>query len=423
MCLTESLGDVMELDGALDEGQDETLHSYYKLYLGANVQEPVGYTPPVTYDKDVPTTSKLSKFIFKDGLETCAISKRLSQFRKMRKLGLFSLDVKPELAEAKVIELLKIYLYIKTNNGELKKISRLLRIAITICILHKISNDAYVSYAVQEHMRLKPFKSIFNSVLMQYTQVVQYWLHQTRNIRVYVVGECTYTPKNAAQIAEERQQIHWSVDKLLPFINVPCTKPDDYGHLFYSTLNEIMETVDAPPDVALLMMRYGATPRHPFSGIPHARISPANFLCQYIARLLKQEFMEQPIRETFKAVTENDEMQNLFKMLQYMLRADPYFIVTYTSMYNWNDGLDDKGYREIRPSTLRQEPSENQPTIDSRLRDHFLPPCLTESVSSLLRLSRYVIRGVLLQNRQLPDGIKLLQIPELLKPYLDLLLD
>ena len=133
--------------------------------------------------------------------------------------------------------------------------------------------------------------------------------------------------------------------------------------------------------------------------------------------------MGQPIRETFRAVTENVKIQNLCKMLQYMLRADPYFIVTYTSMYNWNDGLNDEGYREIQPSTLIQEVDENQSTIDLRLRDHFLPACLTESVPSLLRLSRYVIRGVLLQNKQLPDGIELLQIDELLKPYLDLLVD
>ena len=133
--------------------------------------------------------------------------------------------------------------------------------------------------------------------------------------------------------------------------------------------------------------------------------------------------MEQPIPETFKAVIENDRIQVLFKMLQYMLRADPYFIVTYTSMYNWNDGLNDEGYSEIRASTIQKTPHKTLRTIDSRLKDHFLPPCLTESVPSLLRLSRYVIRGVLLPNRQLPDGIDLLQIPELLKSYIDLLED
>ena len=286
---------------------------------------------------------------------------------------------------------------------------------------------------MKEYVWLKPKRLVLDSLLDKFTQYetvgntqdLQYYLHQTRKVRINCTGECTcsYKPENAAQIAEEGQDLSFSVNKLLPLVNFPYLKPDDVARLFHTALNTITETLDAPPDVALLMLRYGATPRHPFSGIPLARISPAKFVCRKIAKLLKENFLEQPIRETFTAVTENDEIQNLFQKLQYMLRADPYFIVTYTSMYNWNDGLNDEGYREIQPSTLIQEVDENQSTIDLRLRDHFLPACLTESVPSLLRLSRYVIRGVLLQNRQLPDGIKLLQIPELLKPYLDLLLD
>ena len=99
---------MIEFDEPFDEWQDGTIECELRQTMA--VREPSDHTPPVTYDNDVPTTTKLAKFIFKNGFETCELDKRLSEFYAMRKVGLFSLDVKPELAEAKVTELLKIYL-------------------------------------------------------------------------------------------------------------------------------------------------------------------------------------------------------------------------------------------------------------------------------------------------------------------------
>ena len=76
------------------------------------------YKSPVPYDKDVPTTSALAKFLFRDGFQTCAINKRLTEFCAMRKIGLFRLKVKSEIAEVKVRELLMIYLYVYNETTE-----------------------------------------------------------------------------------------------------------------------------------------------------------------------------------------------------------------------------------------------------------------------------------------------------------------
>ena len=401
---------------------------------------------PLVYDSDVAPTGKLARFIFKNGFQTCAINKRLAEFCAMRENDLFTLDVKPEVAEEKVQELLMIHLYIQQNNGMLEECSDLLKIAIAICIQHKIPNDEYVSYAVWACRRLDQISNhtqddtthcTFNITQMldeltRYrtatdTQDVQYLLHRIRNYRVRLTLGCRFYTDDAAQLANEPKEIDLPETKTLPLIDLPYftqqASDPEYSACYETALKTVTGTVGASPDVVLLMLRYGATPRHPFSGQLLSQRPPGEFVCRCITRLLKESFMEQPIRETFVAVTENNQIQKLFKMIQYMLRADPYFTVTYISMCSWNDGLNEEGCREIQPSTLKQEPHGIQPTIDSRLRDHFLPPCLTESVPSLFRLSRYVIRGVLLQNRQLPDGIDLLQIDERLKPHLDLLED
>ena len=402
--------------------------------VNIKLQEPAEHNPPVPYDEDISTTSELSKIIFKDGFQETVLKKRLSDLYTMLKIGLFSVCMRTEMAEAKVKELIKIYLCIKTKNGDHKKSLGLLKIAVEICIKHKIVNEEYVSYCIAECISLNPTKYNPNYILDLFTQYdttyetqdVQYLLQKTRNLRFHATIQYISHQNDDALVTEEQKDVNLLTTNLLPFVDLPymyiATQDDDVTHC-QTALKTITETVDASPDVVLLMLRYGATPRHPFSGKLLSRIPPGYFVCQDIARVLKDDFMGQPIRETFVAVTDNDYMLDSFEMLQYMLRSDPYFIVTYTDMCSWNDGLNEEGCGEIRPSTLRQEPPGIQPTIDSRLRDHFLPPCLAESVPSLLRLCRYVIRDVLLQNRQLPDGIKLLQIPELLKPYLDLLLD
>ena len=406
------------------------------------------YKSPVPHDTDVTTTSALAKFLFRDGFQTCAINKRLSEFNTLRRIGLFSLDVKPEIAEAKVNELINIYLHIQRNSGRHEESIWLLKIAIEICIQYKLPNGAYVRYAVYA-LKLHATKCIsietsdiskqynMNHMLDEFTQYrtatdtqhVQYFLHQIRNIRVLHVATFKYRhyQYHATLLANEPKQAELPTTKILPFIDLPyvphvSTSPHVVSRL-QTALSTVTQTVGASPDVVLLMLRYGATPRHVVSDKFVSTITPGDFVSRHITQLLKEKFMGEPIRETFVAVIENVQIQNLFKMLQFMLRADTHLILTYISMYNWNDGLNDHGYRHIQPSTLRAAARKNKRTIDSRLRDHFLPTCLTESVPSLLRLSRYVIRGVLLQNRQLPDGIKLLQIPELLKPYLDLLED
>ena len=453
------------------------IYMYNITDVSIKLQEPAEHAPPVPYNENIATTSKLAKIIFNCGFERTALDKRLSEFceklilRQEHSLipvvtvtpglsaatavkeniyldidnvtltldGLSQYKASLKLgwvdkAEAVVKELIRIYLYIKTRNEISLTSLGLLEKVVEICIKYKIATDAYVNYAISECMSLNSSKYNSNLILDLFTkymydttsktQHVQYFLHGIRHLRFQATIKYSSHPNNDQPIEEEQKHINLSTTKLLPFVDLPYIATQDNGVIHCKTaLSNITRIVGASPDVALLMLRYGATPRHPFSGKLLSRKTPGDFVCRYIRRLLKQEFMGQPIRETFAAVTENIDMKDSFKMLQYMLRADPYFIVKYTSMCSWNDGLNDEGYRDIRPSTLRQETDKAQPIIDSRLRDHFLPPCLTESVPSLLRLSRYVMRGLLLQNRQLPEGIKNLPVPEHLKPNLDLLED
>ena len=89
--------------------------------VNIKLQETAEHKPPVPYDEDISTTSELSKIIFKDGFQETVLKKRLSDLYTMLKIGLFSVCMRTEMAEAKVKELIKIYLYIKTKNGDHKK--------------------------------------------------------------------------------------------------------------------------------------------------------------------------------------------------------------------------------------------------------------------------------------------------------------
>ena len=112
--------------------------------VNIELEETAEHTPPVPYNRYIETNSKLARMVFYDGFRKGPLNKRLVEFYSMRTIGLFTIDVKPEIAEAKIKELIQIYLYLQRKTGDHKIFLGLLKIAMEISIKYKIPNDAYV---------------------------------------------------------------------------------------------------------------------------------------------------------------------------------------------------------------------------------------------------------------------------------------
>ena len=122
---------------------------------------------------------------------------------------------------------------------------------------------------------------------------------------------------------------------------------------------------------------------------------------------------------SFEQTVSDQSTQLHFKMFQYMLRADPSIRIRDVRGCYWEQ----QEHRTIKRILYDGHINWNLCPLDVRLKEHFLPPCLTESVPSLLRHCRYCIREVMMKTRTLPDGIYQLPIPTLLHRFLDLLED
>ena len=334
-------------------------------------------------------------------------------------------------------------------------LNELLIQTIAISVEYKVGNPMYIEYAVSALVTYDPEAFTTDTLLSiacynaheQY-ESFQYLLEKTKHLRFKIRLSCSCYPHvNDGRSMQLRSNLKAECKMLsyeTAFVDVPEPMPsfdddllDEDGETVYVPALGHMAYVlfDGPtdPQLVLLLLRYGAKPQQSYvGGVELADCFPidkfATEIQCYIEQkyLLKRTNLHSRRKSTFKAVIKDVDILAMMTSVRYMLRADPYVHFTYSQLFLWNDkptyphaGNDEA----TTPMITRRVHKNYMFDVDCRMRDHFLPPCLTESVPSLFRLSRYVIRGVLLQNCEMPDGIKELPVPEHLKPFLDLLDD
>ena len=92
-----------------------------------------------------------------------------------------------------------------------------------------------------------------------------------------------------------------------------------------------------------------------------------------------------------------DELWRHFLCLRYLLRANPRLWFSVREVFEDDDSWFIAGCA-VAQLVLHT-------TLDRRLRDRFLPACLTERVPSLQRLCRSVIRRAVRHNNNLYNGV------------------
>ena len=435
---------------------EEYLDPKYVLHhiigLDVNVVPSREWVPPVHYIENIQISNSLAKLLLtnktKKSTPSCkTIETKLELFCDVGNSEYWNNDVNADVAESRVRELCKVYLHIKTNCAESKgvrsKVLGLLCMALEICVKHKVKNGAYVEYAVGECIMADPRKYDPDYILERFTKYrlgnehavadVEYLLRHTRRLRYMVTVRVRFDLHWTKEYSkpEDRYVQGSYTQSLIPFVDIPfMQKPPIANKACDTALNCLCDWPEigpTNPDVVLLLLRYGAAPRHPFTSALQilSEDPPYSIVWGEISEYIRIVYLDMMKEDTFKTVVSDDHIVKLFKAFRYMLRADPHIHlgdIRYTNVYCWNDLGPPNA--KLRPTTSH----DNNITrsfiyLDTRLRDHFLPPCLRESVFSLLRISRYVIRRVLIQNRQIPDGIQQLPVPVTLYPLLDLMED
>ena len=315
-------------------------------------------------------------------------------------------------------------------------IDAILHAMIEICVEFKVADAQYMEYALGTLMGLPGLKYTNHFLLQQYTgytancnmENLEYFLEQTKRMRFEV--KCFSEPLPSNEKSASKEQEHEKrrcCTYRVNFLDYPSSIDDVSGiqdPLGYVVVN-LYEQVrfKRSPDVVLLLLRYGARPRpNPACEFRLTMFYPAMTCAANVNFEMEHEYVDLPMENTYEQVVNDKRVIQPMTSLRYMLRADPYISIEYQERYIWNDQVPADEWNETTcyPGDY---PKSNALELDHRLRDRFLPQCLTESIPSLLRFSRYVIRCVLLQNTQLPGGIKQLPVTEHLKPYLDLLVD
>ena len=342
-------------------------------------------------------------------------------------------------AEAYTIELIQMYLHMVDGPQRCEIAESVMQCdalellvqAIDISVRHKLPNGDYIEYAISEcvneyseryssHFFLKRMADYIHVSDDEYNaDNLQYLLENTSRLRFNVEVMSIYYPDSNA---DEEDGVERLMQYTVPFADLPFSTDDITSDPGYEpgqceTPLGFIEKNNAPADITLLFLRYGAK-SNLFADF-YREICDPIASCPVSVHLDIEDLHDVYNKDTvisFEEVIDEAIIANRMRTLRYMLRADPYIHIHYRAMYRWSDRSNTDGVISM------SYPGKGH-HIDVRLRDHFLPPCLMESVPSLSRISRYVIRGVLIQNRQLPDGIRKLFIPELLKPYLDLMED
>ena len=437
-----------------EEDVDPKYVPHHIIGLEIKAEPSAGWVPPVHYLENIKLYNALARLLLgnknKKSLPNFkTIETKLELFCDVDSSGFWENAVSADVAERRVRELCEVYLYIKTNYAESKgvrsKLLGLLFLALKICVKHKVKNGAYVEYAVGECFMADPRKYDPDYILKvfagygichaNFAMDVEYLLQQTRRLRYMVTVRVRFDLRWTKYYSkQENRYVHRSyTQSLVPFVDIPFKeKPPNAGARYSTALAYLCEMPPVfigptSPDQVLLSLRYGAAPRHPLNSALYIlnKDPPYSNVCAEISVYIGNKYLNRMEMNTFSAVVSDLHTIDLFNVFRYMLRADPHTHlkdVRYTNLYCWNDvGPTDD---ELRPTIYhRDNVDRNFVYLDTRLRDHFLPPCLTESVSSLSRISRYVIRRVLIQNRQIPDGIRQLPVPVTLYPLLDLMED
>ena len=188
----------------------------------------------------------------------------------------------------------------------------------------------------------------------------------------------------------------------VPFIDLPMsTAAED---VFETALVEPCRS--GSPDLCLLYLQYGAMPVHPY--VPPSSSYLSELECQPINVLLNA-INQTVISCRKKHMRPGDpkdlglighvigELTGHFLCLRYLLRADPFLRFDVRKLYGDSDAslVSDSAYTKLVLHT----------TLDRRLRDRFLPACLTEPVRSLQHQCRYVIRRAMRRNHKLSKGV------------------
>ena len=435
------------------------------------------WTPPVPYNSNVLYCNSYATALL------CQVDDIVDRVRRLRPEIEAELTVRfhasnDELdqearkarAEEIVVELYEVYLYLKMHYARLEntQYTELLCLIVHTCENHGLDRNGYVEYAIGEYVMfsqavkdffyfLNPISGVmpeFNIIyhtfrdrrqtiqaeVISFNQLdtLEFILKHANNLRFEV--SCTVDlpvedPQEEADDAIATSSAgmttvsrHFRIET--PFVDLPSKET------FIGMVTPVaLACMYAEHDATLLLLRYGAMPMHMFASkdlYRQQREQPIYIVVNNINPRVDRLLLEQRPVTTTEIVPSNSldilgsmvrQATRFILCLQYMLRADPYLNISYCGEYNPATGHVD-AMEDAGPSASASAAhSRRTIVIDSRVKERFLPSCLTDDMPSLLRVCRYAIRRALRRTQQLPAGIKELPLPALLKSYVDLLQD